>query len=123
MAKNVTGGIILLLGGSALIALAATDKGRYILDVLTNHTGPGSTASSSGQSQTSGGRDSTTGSGSTSTTGSGSSSGGFGGFGGSTSSGSVSSSPLLPGPDAKTKSVSDYSKLFGFVGEKGAVPV
>jgi hypothetical protein len=104
MPKNVTGGIILLLGGSALIALAASDKGRYILDVLTNRIGPGAGSSSSG--------------------GGSSPASGFGGFGGSSSAGAGTG--LGGSASSGVTSVAAYKKILSpgaFVGEKAAIPI
>lgn len=102
MAKNVTGGIILILGGSALIALAATEKGRAILNVLTNRTSSGSQTPTVGAAA--------------------GSASGFGGFSSSPGSGRGGggqiSTEIIP--------VSDYKKILtpgAFVGERGAIPL
>jgi len=112
MAKNITGGIILLLGGSALIALAATAKGRTILDVLTNHIGPGATSATVAGSSSSGAAPGAA--------------SGFGSFGDGSSSGTGTGGGGNGGGGAgrgSLTSVADYSKIFGFVGEKAATPL
>jgi len=97
MAKNVTGGIVLLLGGAAIISLAVTPKGQAILKILKD----GATAATTDTAPATEPGTVTT-------------PGGFqynpnnpGGFGGS---GRTSGAVTTP----------DYKTILGFVGEKGA---